>query len=162
MAHRMLKTTLSILLIVAISFQAKAIEDNLIFGLYFNLYKNNTVELLKFHKIQGEPNLYAAKSDYKVILKSGDSRELFTTYINPVFQAHVDRTDGKPSEDLNITYFQQYVRLPFFEDADTLNIYYKDNIIFHYRILNTLQSNFDKLKSYSNNLLISLFNDGIQ
>lgn len=126
---------ISMFVIITIGVVVFAQEVEKVFALYIIVYKNNTVEFKDFGISQGASSIFKdIPSDYTLKIISLEEKILFEKPLPISFIAYVhgfpediEVPDGGVIE-LNESVV--YLKLPYFPDADRVELYYRDEIIF--------------------------------
>ncbi len=125
-----MKKELTIIMVLGLLFLTPtifALENVLIAD--FTLHKNDTVELLGINTAVGTESLEVSDEllDYKVELLSGND-VLYTKYFEPSFKLIVDGFTN--TDEIVLDKIQLTLKLKYFDEADKINIYHLDKLIF--------------------------------
>jgi len=121
-----------------------AATDDKIFYLDLIFYRNGTVLLKDFKSQFGtvtnflpEPIQENDEEDilsYSVIMLSKDSKTLFKGYFGIGFRAGPLPLENETGYDVQLNQREQFIRLPFLEDAKTIQFFHLSSLIFEYEI----------------------------
>lgn len=106
-----------------------------IFVLFATIYRNNTVILHDFSISEGTPYSFPGfQANYTIKIISVENDILFRAPIEISFIAYPETLPEYPGViELNETTI--YLRLPYFPDADRIEMYYRNSLIFQHKIL---------------------------
>jgi len=111
------------------------LED--VFYFHLIIYKNDTVTLDKFEIIEGVPSDFPGISlslNYSILLLSTENNVIFRGQLPISFTAYPMPPEGQPEVEVMLNESEQYLRLPYFENIDRMEIYHDNKLIFTYEI----------------------------
>ncbi|MCX6709970.1 MAG: hypothetical protein NTV63_03410, partial [Candidatus Woesearchaeota archaeon] len=124
------------LFILVIMFSSAVQATGNLFSFYFVLHKNNQIDVIKFEVAQGQPTNFLEMipghpNNYTLILVSFFNKTLYEAAFNTDFEAHpYPANPGDIIEDVILENISKAIRIPYFEDAEKLNIYHNGNLIY--------------------------------
>lgn len=106
---------------------------------YFHLvvYRNDTATLTNFEVIEGIPTIFPTiplELNYPVIIFSIQNEILFEAQLPVSFKAYPMPPEGEPEIIVELNESEHYLRPPYFENADRIEIYHDDKLIFSHKI----------------------------
>jgi hypothetical protein len=119
-----------IILISSIAFA----QANDVFVLYIDVYNDGAVDLKDFKVISGTQNVYAGQDgNYPIKIVSFDDKVLFQSKLQMGFVTYretIDDEGNMKGEEVVIENIEQFLRLPYFKDAKTIELYHEDKLIY--------------------------------
>ena len=134
------KLLFAIILISSLLFilsSGSAQDDQKIFYLHLIIYKNDSVDFKEFSTIYGTPSIFPdqpIEENYTVRVLSKENKILFKGYLEISYVAHPMPPEGQPEVDVYFNESEQYIRLPYFEQASKIQIFHIDKLIFKYDV----------------------------
>jgi hypothetical protein len=134
------KTILFAILCVSVFLSAQAgAQEGLEKVFYFHLiiYRIDTATLTNFEIIDGVPTDFPnipLELNYTLLVFSIQDEILFKAKLPVSFTAYPMPPEGQPDIEVQLNESEQYLRLPYFENAKKIEIYHDDKLIFSYDI----------------------------
>jgi hypothetical protein len=135
------KITISIFLAILFLVPIVSSLQEKIFFLDITIFKNDTVMLNKFDIIEGVQDRFLpeqSNKDYILKIISSSNQVLFEINLPVFFIAFPDINEeiaeGSPPTKFDMDEVKLILKLPYFSDADKIQIYHSDKLIFDYKI----------------------------
>lgn len=115
---------------------AKEILES-VYYIYLIIYRNDTVTLTNFEVIDGIPTDFPTiplELNYSILILSIKNEILFKAQLPVSFTAYPMPPEGEPHVEVELNESIHYLRLPYFENANKIEIYHEDKLIFSYEI----------------------------
>jgi len=102
-----------------------------VFFFDFIVYRNDTVKLIRFEIGVGTPtHLLDINTGYILKIISIENDILFSKFIPVSFRAEALPYEGEEEYVVEFNESEQFLRLPYFPNADRIEIYHEDKLIF--------------------------------
>lgn len=127
--------TILIISMISVSFLSVVFAQEIekIFVFYTVVYKDDRVEFVDFNATKGIPDtFYEYPSDYNLKIISVKNEILFQTPLQISFIAYPQIEDQPGVVELNEVTL--YLRLPYFPDADRIELYHNNILIFDFDV----------------------------
>lgn len=131
---------LLIFLFIIISVKTQEIREEKIYSLLLTIFKNDTVILENISVEMGVLSHFpTTKTGYYVKIISYTNETLFESNLGISFKIHYQIFPGEKIPNIEIEELEKILvslRLPYFENADRIEIYHDDKLIFTFKICN--------------------------
>ncbi|MFH1433009.1 MAG: hypothetical protein ABIG84_07380 [archaeon] len=141
--------------IILISSVAVA-QANEVFVLYLNVHNDDAVDLKDFKIISGSQNVYADQAgNYPIKIISFDDEVLFESKLQIGFVTYRETRDedgNMKGEEVVLESAEQFIRLPYFKNAKTIELYHEDKLIYTLDVSEHLCKKNSVCEGYENEL----------
>ena len=108
-----------------------------IYELHLIIYKNDTVDLKALNVTEGMTSAFpsAGNDNYEFRIMSRDNKMLFNRSFQLEFEAYLFRGPNSTSPGVvPLEQYEDYWRLPYFDDAEKIQLYHEQKKIFEYTV----------------------------
>ncbi len=123
-----------IILCVALISSLAIAQSDKVFVLFMNIHNDDRVEFINFEVISGTPNIEPLESGtHPIKIISFDNKVVFESALQinfKTFRETIDENGTMSGEEVELESVEKYLRLPYFADAKSIELYHGDNLIY--------------------------------
>lgn len=144
---------MAIISLLPISASAQA---GTIFFLYADIHRNDTIGLKDFKIMDGDQNMDSGGlGNYKFHIISYEKKTLFESKFQQSFVTYresIGEDGNMRGEEVTLDTVSKFIRLPYFKEAKTIELYHEDDLIFSLEVADYVCNHNAVCNTYENNL----------